>query len=677
MTRVGKIGTTDVRLAGWLEAGESYARRYLPVDPVDERVAGERFALSPEQQVKIWEQSSWRGGEGERVWTAESGKYWRSRNCRPGPEGSIVLGPWREVAEDTAGDDIAETSGTTQATFVVNGSLDGGGALNLLCIDKALNWESEFPRGLAGKPPGAFREWADFDMAAAGGSDNGTGWPAGRGSAAPGFDDGVLLVGTTVPAADIVLGHVKPPQGFEDVGASDVVTVLFDDVHDSDLLAGLGHGRIILGLYHFVGSGEDDWDISVGLAVDVIPDSARAITAVDDLDYVGPPQSNPLIRPVITDVGAAYLYRTGSETFIREYNVGADSAATIGQIPGRALPSDMLYAHGFVFVLFEDGPAGFDFEDATEWKFGPFYLYYQRGGLRGTAGPLRLQSGETTGTPGAQIAGDPQNNRPVFFGVRGSELFFWFDEAVWSYNLAEGAFCHVADAAVTIDADWRWRDSHLALDSLFLYDDDGAIQRWSLRHYTTEDAWLEHGSIDFQYPGMDKILLDVTVDTDPLPAGTQVTVAVAADEGTFTTLSGTHSTDGETTHTFVASTNSATISGKTFRIRVMPDTTDFDETPTVRRVSARATGAAHRLEWVLQIDAGDVGSQDSASLIDALNTLAASGTVVQFSDPWQNPDHESADTFDVTVEEVITPESKDDESGQPTATVRLRAVSLQ
>src|SRR5690606_1480311 len=155
--------------------------------------------------------------------------------------------------------------------------------------------------------------------------------------------------------------------------------------------------------------------------------------------------------------------------------------------------------------------------------------------------------------------------------------------------------------------------------------------------------------------------LDITVITDPLPTDTLVRGGVSADEGEFEMLPGFHDQASATKRTFhawadLADVSASTLVGKRFRIAVQLLSDAPETTPVLRSVSARAPGASHTVEGILLIDAGDVGGQDSAALIDALNGLAESGSVVDFVDPWQKPDSAVPDEFQVTVEEVTTPE---------------------
>ena len=80
----------------------------------------------------------------------------------------------------------------------------------------------------------------------------------------------------------------------------------------------------------------------------------------------------------------------------------------------------------------------------------------------------------------------------------------------------------------------------------------------------------------------------------------------------------------------------------------------------------------------MELDAGNVEEQDSATFIDALNLFGAptSKVVVSFTDPFQNLEKETADTFDVSIEEVLTPRVMSEQSDQVRALVRVRGVSL-
>jgi len=200
------------------------------------------------------------------------------------------------------------------------------------------------------------------------------------------------------------------------------------------------------------------------------------------------------------------------------------------------------------------------------------------------------------------------------------------------------------------------------------------VERIRLDRYMSTGTY-ESGRFDVRYPGLPKLLTEVTVNTEPLPASTSVTVAVSADGGSYVNLTGTHDTDGATSKTFVASDASTSIIGREFELKLTLNGTST-ATPTVRSVTAVVTGAAHLEEWVMELDVSDInspGSQAGWNLIDSLRSLAATQQVVTFTNPWEQRDVDAADTIPVRVLDVIVPQGGRQDAY---ATVRVRRTQL-
>jgi hypothetical protein len=91
----------------------------------------------------------------------------------------------------------------------------------------------------------------------------------------------------------------------------------------------------------------------------------------------------------------------------------------------------------------------------------------------------------------------------------------------------------------------------------------------------------------------------------------------------------------------------------------------------VIQIVAEAIGAESRIEWVLPIDVSTNNMQNGNVVLDAVKTMKAAGSVIELSDPWQQLEHEAAETFDVTIEELSTPMEQG--GGKRYAVARLRA----
>lgn len=360
-------------------------------------------------------------------------------------------------------------------------------------------------------------------------------------------------------------------------------------------------------------------------------------------------------RMSLSDKGPIWIQRLDNgQTFIWEYNVALDTQQVIGTLPvDFAYPYSVFYSRGFTFV-------GFRYANGHDQP-GDAAVYFFRGAQNGVA-PLRLPEDHASTA-----------NLPVLIaGFIGDDLMIYYAGRLWAYNVSAGGIHCVGIQSVTSEVA---EDAITFGHDVFAGDLGGSRKagRWRGDRYAAAGS-LSTGRFDFDYEGLLKLLLEVTVITDPLPASTSVTMQVAADGGTPVTLTGTHDTDGQRRFTWFASSAASSIFGYEFELIPNAATSDTQNTPTIRQVAARGTGAVHQLEFVLSIDVSDM----SAAEIDGLNALADDSIgVLTFTDPFQNPEQDAPDTFAVTVEEVVTPEVRTGES--PTeqhATIRMRGANL-
>ena len=186
--------------------------------------------------------------------------------------------------------------------------------------------------------------------------------------------------------------------------------------------------------------------------------------------------------------------------------------------------------------------------------------------------------------------------------------------------------------------------------------------------YTTTAGTIDLGRSDLGYAGVEKILLDVTVVCDPLPAGNTVDLSYSVEGGTVTAVSGQLATTGATTNTWTVSSDTGNVTGKDFELRLTVDSDAASETPTIRSVTARAAAAAKQRTWYLETDAGtsDAGSGgDSVRAADVLtdiDTIAQYAGVCLFTNPWgAREEWDSAETHQVIVEKVglVAPDNGD------------------
>lgn len=398
--------------------------------------------------------------------------------------------------------------------------------------------------------------------------------------------------------------------------------------------------------------GDDLYEVSTSVAAQR---TIKADVAGSDAFY---PSLNPygFRRITTSDKGPVWVQRTDSgDTFLWEYNVGGGAASIIAQLPHkRVSPYGVAYANGVYVVAYRAAIA--------HGVAGDAYLYVQRGETRSIV-PIRSVSGSTASKP------------ILIAGTIGSDLIFYFDGAVWAYNLATGGIYMVGSKTSTAEpSDAAAFEDEVFLAGVTFSGNTQAVERVRLDRYMSTGT-LESGRFDARYPGLPKLLTEVTVMTEPLPAGTSVQVAVSSDGGTFVALAGAHDVDGATSHTFVGSTPSTSIIGREFELKLTLNGTST-ATPTVRSVAAVVTGAAHLEEWVMEVDCSDidsVGGQAGWDVIDRLRGLAASQQVVTFTNPWEQRGTDGADEIPVRVLDVILPQG---ERRDAYATVRVRRTQM-
>lgn len=366
-------------------------------------------------------------------------------------------------------------------------------------------------------------------------------------------------------------------------------------------------------------------------------------------------------RMSLSDKGPIWVRRLDNgQTLLEHYNPHLDFQETLGKLPvDFAFPYSVFFTAGFAFVAYRYAP--------THSEAGDAYLWFKKGATDGTVGPFRVPSGVTASKP------------ILIAGVIGSEIMIYFDGAIWAYDVDAGGLFQVAEQTTSgtpQDAVTFGKD--VFIGPVTSGGNTNAVERFDTTAYTTETATIDLGKHDFDYPGIGKILLDVTVVTDPLPANTSIQAAVSVDGGSFSNIGSASSTTGQTKHKWTVSSNSSTVSGVEFELRLLLGSSSTSATPTVREVSARATGADHVLEVLMEVDVSqDIGRTKRQSLISSLNSLATAGDIVSWTDRFQSESKDSDVSIDVRVVDVVTPQAQTGEDEEASATVRLHAVALQ
>jgi hypothetical protein len=361
-------------------------------------------------------------------------------------------------------------------------------------------------------------------------------------------------------------------------------------------------------------------------------------------------------RMCVSDVGIIWYQRLDSgETLIHEYNAYDDTESRIGRLPdGATFPYSILHTNTFTFVAFRAASA--------HALSGDAYIYAFRGGQRSTIGPIRAPSGVTASKP------------ILLAGVIGNDLIFFYDGSVWSYNLDSGGYFHYGETLSGATAPESV--STFGSDVFIAQVGGNKVELLPKGKYTTDTAYLSLGWFDLDTPVMRKTFHEVTVLADPLPANVSVQVAYALDgDTTFTTISDTWITDGETSHSFTLSTVAVPVQGYKINVRLILKTTSTSYTPTIREVMVRGRSASRVRTWALAVDVGNParGDQMSHAKIDEINALSLGGPVT-FSNPWENRSYDSPDS--ATCDIVSVSGAWEQKTGASFAWVRLREVSV-
>ena len=190
-------------------------------------------------------------------------------------------------------------------------------------------------------------------------------------------------------------------------------------------------------------------------------------------------------------------------------------------------------------------------------------------------------------------------------------------------------------------------------------------------------AYHASGLYDIVFFDIPKMLHEVVVITEPLPANTSFTMDISLDGDTpiSITAPASASTTGATTHKFTVSDTTTTRKARRFEVVFTLATTDDTVTPTIRSWTARATSAAHEREITLAIDASTSDEQEGSSVLSALDTLVTNQNLVTLELPYEVRNVDAPESIVVQVDEVQKPDLIRDEA-QVAAVIKLRARDL-
>ncbi len=316
---------------------------------------------SVEREIIQWVIDDWSGGDGDVKWQ-DRGRYRSATGCGPASDGSgLVVG-----------------AGWTATASIANNSrvvVRGGGRMIL-----------------AGEMDAALLEW------------NGSAWVTLWGVLGGAAADFAVAAAAVDSSAWFVLDDDGDIRKVTSGGNTAHYTGgLFDDIVAYD---GLLYGLVGADLYLI--------DTSAATTRTIKSDSAASLVNVAD--------RTRLLRT--SDVGVIWIAPTDDgRTLMWEYNVYADVAFVMSELPKDVFVYDLMFYNGVYLATFRAAP------DHT--SVGEAYLWYRLGQATGVMGPY-LASGSTASLP------------VVLPGVIGDRIYTLFDHSLWAYDITTGAILKVA-----------------------------------------------------------------------------------------------------------------------------------------------------------------------------------------------------------------------------------------
>lgn len=358
-------------------------------------------------------------------------------------------------------------------------------------------------------------------------------------------------------------------------------------------------------------------------------------------------------RIVSTDVGLTWFHATRLGVDIWEYNVAEDSSSIVATIEAPASPWSINFIDGFTFVAYT-------LSSNTEEQPN-VYVYYFREGQSGTLGPFTdVAEAYFVNLPGKAYG----RFVPVIIGEYFTPTNPW---DMFVYDLAVGARHHWARGVEAVNSSpVAVAGVMVGRDLLVSTETSGgalAIEHVDLEEYNTStagDAYLDTGRYDFDLPGTEKHLVDITVVTDPLPANTSIQLQYSLDGDAFAGSGLDITTDGATVTTFSLATSNLTF--RELELRIMLNSTTTSATPTVRSVAARAYPISVQEYWDLDIDLDPQDHQVSGddiyaeTIIANLVALKTAQATVTFTYPWEVEEGTAAQSDTVYIVSVQHPD---------------------
>jgi hypothetical protein len=353
------------------------------------------------------------------------------------------------------------------------------------------------------------------------------------------------------------------------------------------------------------------------------------------------------------------LQNVGHEAVIHEI-VPTSAAATgygreMSRMPG-IVGHGLAWMSGFIVLLAKT-------KGRTGDRFEAFYL--QPDAALGTFGEIRSHLG--SGPLGSLLSPGVANLRYLSF-VGPSMDSATLGPSLFLLDAVTGGFAQIADGLVTAGS---ITGKLASVDGIWLvpvHSDDRI-------YYTRPDKYRATGYAITPYYDFDlsdeKVLHNITITCEPLPAATTVEIQYDLGDGTFTSA-GILPTDDSEGITYTISTDTTTKTFRTLRIKVILNTTNASNTPVVRSVEVRASVVKYIKTWELLLDLSDDDNTGAggASNIDALLALSEN-TVYALEDYYNSHSPGEHTAYDVEMDSLTVSLSQ---PGEGVAQIVLREV---
>ena len=609
------IGGEEFYLADVAQPLQRYREEYRKVSPRGQFTPNDPTALITQFDQAFWRVEDWSYGEGYPIWEPGIPGYRKStgiRLARDG-QGGLTLGHPVANTQVTGPSDYTSTDpNILDDSWTSLGVIDPGSASNdarhRTWVEASELWGSSFDLG-------------DYDI-----------WDG-----APGGD-----------GINYFVSNNDGDYRKHDPGGGSAANSAVNDAYS----VGIAHFR---GFLYYLDSGENGADPGL---YRITPDGATTADGTqvwDPGDRVlrvdGFPHDDQQVYGrwiVPTDRGVAFIapLKTG-EIGIFEYNAGSSTTVQIGALPGKgAMFYDILWANDLLFVGFHSqwqyNPGGGN----TYGGAGKAHVWVYANNAPSVIGPIRpINNAE--GDTSVRLA-----------GMDGDDLIIIYDYSVWAYNVTSGGISHLGELAAD-GGGWRM-SGRVYQDGVFVGGGEQSssyyVERMALDEYVASGT-IDSGIYDLQYFDVEKMLIELVVLTDPLPADTTLQAWYALDgSDTFTSL-GTSTTDDQTLHEFTISTVGSTVRARYVEIRLGLATTDSSVSPRIRKWHVRGTDAVHERRFHLLLDMKTHDRQKAHQAIAALRGLVEAQDLVTFVNPLTVDDHETPLSYSVRVSDAHLPDN--------------------